>query len=135
MNQMSSSNQSPSIFLKNITKIENGHLIAKGWAGLGAQLKAAREAVAPWTSQILKVFVDHQENRAVVHFAWNTEKTDPHSTMAILRFDNIEKIFEMNQVCEAYGRGNEVIPSLDAKEGNKPTFMAHEAHSLQAPVA
>ncbi len=48
--------------------------------------------------------------------------------MAALKFDNIEKIFKMNEACEVDERGHEVIPSLDDKEGNKPASIIHTEH-------
>ena len=57
------------------------------------QLKQARKYAFPWKMEVLD---------SVVRFTWNSEKVGLYTTMAILKFDESDKIVEINEVYNQY---------------------------------
>lgn len=86
----------PPLFSKNITKINNGKINAKGWNELYDQLLTAREISFPWNIEIIDEIIDKEEHKIVVSYNWSS-KIGNTTVIAILELDTknkIEKIYQ-----------------------------------------
>lgn len=86
------------LFSENVIKIENGKRTLEGQQALIEQLSGARKQAYPWTMEILKVVIDVEEKTAVLLFSWTSEKMGHFITSALLKFDENNKICEVNDV-------------------------------------
>lgn len=88
----------PMLFSKNVTKVENGKVIAIGHEELTKQLANAISQASPWRIEVLDLLEDKDKNIGIVRFTWNSKCIGLHITTAILKFDDDNKITEINEV-------------------------------------
>lgn len=90
--------KAPVLFAENVTKIENGKVIVVGLKSLLEQLKNARDFGFPWDLKVLELLEENEKKQGAIQFTWNSKKVGLHITTAILRFDDNNRIIEINEV-------------------------------------
>lgn len=105
MSQLGNPNSHPNLqteipkrFNQSIQKIENGTVIVSNINDLQKQLTNARAFAAPWKIKMNDVVVDEKQKTAAINFAWTSEKIGSHVTTVIIKFDQNDKIMQLNEV-------------------------------------
>lgn len=84
--------------LRECVRLENGKEIVDGRGELAIQLGNARNCAFPRLREVLGVLCDTSKRAATIRFTWDCEQVREHITIAILRFNEDNKIAEIIEV-------------------------------------